>query len=150
VGVVVSGLGRAPARRGRPVGRSVVLPAAPGRRGRRPGCGVPGHARGGVRLVLVEGLLREQGVRQPVELVAMGDQGGDGLVVALADDPPSLPVDELLGGGDTVDAQRRLLTGRRQDGERADGSDMPQRPTICRAMLVTWSRSLSAPVVTSP
>jgi hypothetical protein len=29
-------------------------------------------------------------------------------------------------------------------------SDMPQRPTIWRAMLLTWSRSLSAPVVMSP
>ena len=44
-------------------------------------------------------------------------------------------------------------SGRLAGGSTVTGpilSDMPQRPTICRAMVVTCSRSDSAPVVTSP
>ena len=79
---------------------------------------VPGHPRRGVRLVLVEGLLLDRGLREPVELLAVRDEGGDGLVVALVDDPPNLPVDKLpRRGPEAVETPAGFLTRRRPGRE---------------------------------
>ncbi|HYZ35620.1 MAG TPA: hypothetical protein VE673_02685 [Pseudonocardiaceae bacterium] len=81
-------------------------PAAVGRGGLGAGClAASDRSRGGfstdsggrVGLVFVEGLSLQQGVRQPIELLAVFTQRFDGFDVAVVDDPPDLLIDELLG-----------------------------------------------------
>jgi hypothetical protein len=93
----------------------------------------------------------EEGVREMVQPIPVAAEGGHGLGVALLDDPAGLGVDEFPGRrGHAVGASPLVLALRGEHRDRPDGGDMPQRPTICRAIWLAWSMSFSAPVVTSP
>ena len=111
----------------------------------------PRETGGFVGLVLVERLGVEEAFGESVEVLAVGSEGFDRVGVALVDDATDFGVDDLAGGrrGTVAVEDELLLPG---GGSMVTGpiaGDMPQRPTIWRAMVVTMSRSDSAPVVKS-
>ena len=69
------------------------------------GGGVAADAGRGVGLVLAQGFLLEEGVRQPVQPVPVVAQRFQGLLVAFLDDPAGFGVDQFLcGRGGAVQA----------------------------------------------
>ena len=106
--------------------------------------GVPEEFLDEVRLAVGEAcgravqLHERYGLTEPVVVTLADDD--DRFKVVVRDLAPSKPGSDAAvgkpGGGSTVTGPIAV--------------DIPHRPTICRAMLLTWSRSLSAPVVMSP
>ena len=111
----------------------------------------PRETGGLVGLVLVERLGIEETFRESVEVLAVDAERLDRVAVALVDDAAHLDVDNLTRrrrGAVAVEGEL-LLARWRERGDRADRGDIPQRPTIWRAIVVARSRSDSAPVVKS-
>ena len=107
--------------------------------------------------MLVEGLARQQRLDQRVERLPVLAEQAPRLVVALADDPQHLGVDDargLLAEGPL--ARRSPAPPARYGFWRGasctmpSASLMPQRVTMLRASWVACSMSLSAPVVRVP
>lgn len=114
--------------------------------------GGAGHVRRRVRVGLVERLVFKRSPGKRVEPLAVLGKHADCARMTLVGDPPDLRVDELPG------ALRRRTFPIRKGSVPSGGStvtsptlsDIPHRPTMCRASAVAWSRSDSAPVVTAP
>ena len=108
-----------------------------------------------VGLVFLERLLAPAAHGPGVELLAVLAEQLARLLVALLDDAPRLCRRPACGSRRTVRRARprRPRAGCPSRGRTVTGptaADMPQRPTIWRAIAVICSRSDSAPVVTSP
>ena len=74
------------------------------------------------------------GRADPGELLAVGGQGGDGLVVALVDDAPDLAVDELpRGRRDAVERRCRHSKHREGEEQHDRGQSAEERHALPRA-----------------
>ena len=110
-------------------------------------------ARGPIGLVGVERLGREQRLDEALQARAVLGERLAGSFVALLEEPADLGVDQLARGGGRlvpVEANVGCWPGPGSTDTGPTAADIPHRPTICRARRVACSRSLSAPVVTSP